>query len=179
MRRGVALLLIGADEFRRMVAEAVDALPERFRREVGRTVEFVVDDEVPAEVMGGIWIEVTEVERARLRAETDWPEEAVARATRRAEPRDFYPEGTAEVYAVYLGDNLQVRARAPLAVVPPSTITIFMGPCLRANPDEDALRFQVRNLVEHELGHHFGLTEEEVARAHRRKRGGERKNPGY
>lgn len=145
MRRGVALLLMDEREFRAVVAEAIDALPERFRRHVGDTVEIVVEDEPKPEHLGAL------------------PPRRVA-------------TGAYEVYGMYCGVPLAMRGGAPAA---PSLIVLFMGPCLRANADDGALAFQVRNLVEHELGHHFGLTEAEVAAAHHRKRSQERKNPGY
>ncbi len=168
-RRGVELFLMPEEEFRAIVADAVDALPEPFAREVGRSVEIVVEPELSDEHLEGITVRSPSTGRVRPMTTAH-----------------TYPLGTLELYGLYRGRTLLAEA-GPAPLVPdgrggvhePDVIFIFMGPCLRANPDEDALRFQVRNLVEHELAHHFGLTEAEVAAAHRRKKGGERKNPGY
>lgn len=52
--------------------------------------------------------------------------------------------------------------------VAPDTITIFAGPILTAcgnNPG--VIRKLVRNTVLHEIGHHFGMSEEEIRKATR------------
>ena len=40
----------------------------------------------------------------------------------------------------------------------PATVTIFRGPITRlADGDDDRLRREIRKVVLHELGHHFGI----------------------
>lgn len=51
-------------------------------------------------------------------------------------------------------------------MVPPDKITIFQKPIEYLCKDEEAIKNQVRKTVLHEIGHHFGLKEEEL-----RKRG--------
>ncbi|HLD24489.1 MAG TPA: metallopeptidase family protein [Patescibacteria group bacterium] len=52
--------------------------------------------------------------------------------------------------------------------VAPDTITIFAGPIrIIYGENPDAIRKQVRNTVLHEIGHHFGMTEEEIRKAQR------------
>lgn len=56
--------------------------------------------------------------------------------------------------------------RANYHGVLPDTITIFAGPILAAtggNPD--AAKDQVRKTLLHEIGHHFGMSEEEIRKA--------------
>lgn len=44
----------------------------------------------------------------------------------------------------------------------PDKITIFKNSILRVSTTEEEVRAQVRATVIHEIGHHFGLTEEEL-----------------
>lgn len=53
----------------------------------------------------------------------------------------------------------QTERTSHYGLVPPDRITIFMGPILRACRSEAAIRDEVRRVVLHELGHHFGLSE--------------------
>ena len=56
----------------------------------------------------------------------------------------------------------QTRRTSHYGLVPPDRITIFMGPILRACRGEEAIRDEVQRVVRHELGHHFGLSEERL-----------------
>lgn len=50
----------------------------------------------------------------------------------------------------------------------PDKIAIFAGPMLSAYwPDMVAVRRQIRSTVLHEIGHHFGMTEEQIRQAER------------
>lgn len=56
--------------------------------------------------------------------------------------------------------------RAHYGMVLPDKISIFAGPILRmTGGDVDATRAQVRKTVLHEIGHHFGMSEEEIRNA--------------
>ncbi|OGH07452.1 MAG: hypothetical protein A2171_00270 [Candidatus Levybacteria bacterium RBG_13_35_9] len=46
----------------------------------------------------------------------------------------------------------------------PDKITIFKNSILRVSRTEEEVRAQVRSTVIHEIGHHFGLTDEEIRR---------------
>lgn len=50
----------------------------------------------------------------------------------------------------------------------PLSIAVYRGSCLRAAPTVAHLRWQLRCLLEYELGHALGLTEPEIAAAHHR-----------
>jgi len=50
----------------------------------------------------------------------------------------------------------------------PDKIIIFAGPILAAHwPDMAAVREQIRSTVLHEIGHHFGMSEEQIRKAER------------
>jgi len=46
----------------------------------------------------------------------------------------------------------------------PDRIILYMGPILRQGGDGDALAARVREVVIHEIGHYFGLSDEELRR---------------
>lgn len=52
----------------------------------------------------------------------------------------------------------------------PDTITIFQRPIEAVAATPEAIRKQVADTVWHEIGHHFGLSEDAVRRAERRRR---------
>ena len=47
--------------------------------------------------------------------------------------------------------------------VTPDRITIFWGPLVRDYPDEQALAEKVKKVVYHEIGHYFGLSEDDLS----------------
>ena len=47
-------------------------------------------------------------------------------------------------------------------MVPPDRITIFMYPMVHYHRKPEAIRQQVRRTVLHEIGHHFGMDEEQL-----------------
>ncbi len=55
--------------------------------------------------------------------------------------------------------------------VPPDKITIFMRPILEDAATDDQVRAIVRDTVWHEIAHHFGMDDDEVARAEERRMG--------
>jgi predicted Zn-dependent protease with MMP-like domain len=65
-----------------------------------------------------------------------------------------------ELLGVYRGVALTQRtSEAPLL---PDQITIFRGPISRVTRTRDEAVEQVRKTVIHEIGHYFGLTDEEL-----------------
>jgi len=49
----------------------------------------------------------------------------------------------------------------------PDKITIFMNPILYVSHNYDDVKEKVRDVVIHEIGHHFGLSDEELYRSKR------------
>ena len=66
------------------------------------------------------------------------------------------------LFGLYTGVP-QTKRTARYGLVPPDSIIIFRGPILRAcRDDEVAIRDEVRRVVLHELGHHFGISDERL-----------------
>lgn len=70
---------------------------------------------------------------------------------------------------LYQGRPLPLRSVSePFAM--PDTITIYQGPHERMARDEDELQKIVNDTVWHEVAHYFGLEEDEVLKAERKRR---------
>ncbi len=65
------------------------------------------------------------------------------------------------LYGLYQGVPLTQRT-SYYGMVPPDRITIFMYPMVYHHPTPDAIRRQVQKTVLHEIGHHFGMSEERL-----------------
>ncbi len=82
------------------------------------------------------------------------------------EPEDEDYEGTdtpddEELFGVYRGAMMTERAFDELPSLPPQ-IAIFRGPILRCcATSREAVR-EIQDTVRHELGHYFGLEDEEM-----------------
>ena len=85
---------------------------------------------------------------------TDWPSRADLIAA-------GLPPGQT-LFGLYQGVP-QTKRSSHYGMVPPDRITIFRGPILSACHNEAAIRDRARRVVLHELGHHFGLSEERLA----------------
>jgi len=62
---------------------------------------------------------------------------------------------------VYQGVPL-TRRGASYGMTLPDRITIFQGPVQALCHDEEAIKGQVRRVIMHEVGHHFGLSHEQL-----------------
>ncbi|NOX63984.1 MAG: metallopeptidase family protein [Chloroflexi bacterium] len=71
------------------------------------------------------------------------------------------PHGS--LYGLYEGIPLTQRT-THYGLVPPDRITIFMYPMVRIHRTPEAIKDQVRRTVLHEIGHHFGMGEEQLRR---------------
>src|SRR5438128_3676405 len=105
---------LSPDEFRQLVEEALDELPDRFAVLVENVV--VVSDEEPS-----------------------------------ADALDLVAEGH-ELLGIF-------RVTPPL----PDQIAIFRGPILRLARTRAEARHEIRDTVIHELGHYFGLHDDEMS----------------
>ena len=70
----------------------------------------------------------------------------------------FGPED--ELLGLYTGVPLTEREVGWTAL--PDAVTIYRGPLLRLCRDRRELIREIRDTVMHELGHHFGLSDEEM-----------------
>jgi len=114
---------INPAEFERLVAEALDSLPERFARLLDNVV--VVVEEEPS-----------------------------------ASDRDVMEDDHGELLGLYRGTPMTRRSYDSFRM--PDQIAIFRGPILRVSRGASEARRQIRETVIHELGHYFGLSDEEM-----------------
>ena len=111
--------------FERVVADALETIPRRFRRAMSN-IAIVVDDEPPLELLRELEID---------------------------------PPDT--LFGLYQGTPLTER-RWDYGNTLPDRILLFQGPHEReADGDEDLVASIGETLI-HEIGHYFGLSEEEI-----------------
>ncbi|MCA9392243.1 metallopeptidase family protein [candidate division WWE3 bacterium] len=67
------------------------------------------------------------------------------------------------LFGLYVG--IPKTKRLNYSFVLPDKIKIFMGPIMQSVTSEQEARAQIRKTVLHEIGHHFGMNEEEVRKA--------------
>ncbi len=67
------------------------------------------------------------------------------------------------LFGLYQGVPLTQRS-SHYGMVAPDRITIFRGPLLSYCRTPEAIAEQVRKTVVHEIAHHFGMNEEQIAR---------------
>ncbi|MGH8068738.1 MAG: metallopeptidase family protein [Candidatus Entotheonellia bacterium] len=111
--------------FEKLVAEALDELPRRFRRRL-RNIAVVVESEPPQELLKamGLW-----------------------------------PHGT--LLGLYQGVPLTERG-FNYGNVLPDRITIFQKPIEAMCRTRDELKEAVKDTVKHEIGHYFGLDDDQL-----------------
>ena len=68
--------------------------------------------------------------------------------------------GEDEILGLYRGVPLAERDSFYSAL--PDEVVLYRGPLLRACRDRRELMREVRDTLVHELGHHFGLSDEEM-----------------
>ena len=112
-------------EFERLVAEAVDLIPKRFRREM-KNLALVVEDAPSAELLEEMEIE----------------------------PPD-------SLYGLYHGTPLPERTWG-FGNNLPDRITIYQQPIEEDSDDEDEMRKVIGETLIHEVGHYFGMSEEQI-----------------
>lgn len=114
------------DEFERVVAEALESLPERFKRRV-KNVAIAIEEEPTHEDL---------------------------------ETLDDDDEVDSELLGIYRGVALTERTHdMPLL---PDEIAIFRGPINRVARTRHEAVEEVRETVIHELGHYFGLHDDDM-----------------
>lgn len=74
---------------------------------------------------------------------------------------DAMDEDADELLGIYRGIPLTARSFDTIQL--PDQIAIFRGPILRVTRSPREARQQIRETVIHELGHYFGLGDEEMA----------------
>jgi predicted Zn-dependent protease with MMP-like domain len=122
---------VDRDAFERLVADALEAVPPRFRREIDNLV-ILVEDEPTRELLRQMRIE---------------------------------PPGT--LLGLYTGTPLTGRGW-DYGNTLPDRILLFQGPLERSARTRDELVRAVAETLIHEIGHHFGMSEQQIADIERR-----------
>jgi predicted Zn-dependent protease with MMP-like domain len=112
------------EEFEKLVARALDGLPEEFA-ELLENVAVVVEEEPDPDDLASLDMDADE-----------------------------------ELFGLYLGVPLPERVGGYGAL--PDRIAIYRGPILRHCQDRRQVIREVRDTVVHELGHYFGLEEDDM-----------------
>lgn len=112
--------------FEALVSEALDGLPEEFRKRL-ENIAVVVEEEPTAEDLKALGME---------------PDE--------------------ELFGAYWGQALPDRTPTDYWGGLPDRIAIYRGPILRACRTRAEIIREVQDTVLHEIGHYFGLDEDEL-----------------
>lgn len=112
-------------EFERLVAQAVEQLPEEFKGRL-QNVSIMVEEEPTDEDYD----------------ETDTPDDE-------------------ELLGIYRGRMATQRSFDDLPDLPPQ-VAVFRGPILRCVESRQEALDEIRETLVHELGHYFGLEDEEM-----------------
>ncbi len=75
-------------------------------------------------------------------------------------PDEDEPPGPDDLLGIYRGVPLSVRETSYCEL--PDQVALFRGPLVRMCRDRRELIREVRDTLVHELGHHFGLSDEEM-----------------
>jgi predicted Zn-dependent protease with MMP-like domain len=118
-------------EFVTLVEQAVESLPEEFKKRLDN-VALVVEDWPTEEQLGRLQISGT-------------------------------------LFGLYEGIPQTKRGTGYSGVLP-DKITIFQKPIEQYAQDQKEMIRQIQQTVEHEIGHHFGLSETEARRRDKRKK---------
>ncbi len=120
------VLRMGREEFEKVVAQALDGLPEEIAERL-ENLAVVVEDEPGDEDLAEV---------------------------------DLDPERD-ELFGIYQGVSLPERG-VTFGPVLPDRIAIFRMPLLRCCRDRRELIREIQDTVVHEVGHYFGLGEDDL-----------------
>jgi predicted Zn-dependent protease with MMP-like domain len=125
-RARMSTLSMSPEEFEGLVRQAVDGLPDQYRRLL-KNVAVVVEPEPSREVL----------EEMGMESEDD-------------------------LLGLYSGTARDAESFFDPGGHLPSKISIYRGPILRLCRTPEEVVQEVRDTVVHEIGHHFGLDDEEM-----------------
>jgi len=76
----------------------------------------------------------------------------------------LHVRGAMTLFGLYQGVP-QTKRGSNYSFVLPDKITIFQGPIEHFGWNEEQIKEHVRDVVLHEIGHHFGLSDKEIQKA--------------
>lgn len=117
---------VSGEEFERLVRQAVDGLPQQYRRLL-TNVAVVVEEEPSREVLDGLGLESED-----------------------------------DLLGLYSGTAVGTESFFDAGAGLPARISIYRGPILRLCRTAEEVVQEVRDTVVHEIGHYFGLADEEM-----------------
>lgn len=71
------------------------------------------------------------------------------------------------LFGLYEGTPQNKRGNYGIGGAMPDKITLFIYPILSVVKSKEELKKQIRATLYHEIGHHFGMSEDEIAKATR------------
>ncbi len=125
-RRRSQPLSVSSEEFERLVRQAIDGLPDRYRRLL-KNVAVVVEAEPARQVL-----------------------------------EDLDLESEDDLLGLYSGTSVGNESFFDPGGHLPAKISIYRGPILRLCRTTEEVIQEVRDTVVHEIGHHFGLDDDEM-----------------
>jgi len=125
-RRQSRRLSVSEDEFEDLVRQALDGLPEEYRRLL-KNIAVVVEEEPPREVLD-----------------------------------EFELESEDDLLGLYTGVSVDEESFFSPGGQLPARVSIYRGPILRLCRTREEVIQEVRDTVVHEIGHHFGLADDDM-----------------
>lgn len=151
---GEVLGLLGEEQA--MIAENLEVLRLDTQADIGEGIGTREDQRFIAQVAEDVLAAIPEEFRARL---TNVPVVLEARPSQAIVREGFDPRAL----GLFEGQG-DVGQRSGTPHVAPTRIVLFYANLLASFPDEDALREEIEVTILHEVGHFFGLDEEDMER---------------
>lgn len=128
--------------FEKLVAEAMDELPAEFLEKLENVA-----------VLAELWPKFHHLQSVNMVQFHP----AVASKPDTVQPMSWRPTGM--LFGLYQGVP---RIKQQSAVFPPAKITLFAGPILSVSKDLDQIKAKIKEVLKHEVGHHFGMSEQDL-----------------
>ena len=151
---GEVLGLLGEEQA--MIAENLEVLRLDTQADIGEGIGTREDQRFIAQVAEDVLAAIPEEFRARL---TNVPVVLEARPSTSLVKEGFDPRAL----GLFEGQG-DVGQRSGATHVAPTRIVLFYANLLASFPDEDALREEIEVTILHEIGHFFGLDEDDMER---------------
>lgn len=154
------------EEFEAAIAEALDAMPEQFM-EALQNVAVVWEEEPNAYHLGYDGPDAADADSWTSSEADDWPAGDPGATDTREDAGDEYGAEDAgdeinDLLGLFDGLSIVERANGYDDDIP-DVITVFKGPHERCFNSREEIVEEIGKTVIHELGHYFGLDEDQLA----------------